>query len=225
MTDSCRNKTKAVGYQNIACHQSQAPCLVPGPQTPLSTRQWEARAALIQRAVEAQSSCRHRSCGVAGQHSGPVALLGSRHTGCTVPRTQAAVTNPGVLCCLKEIIECLAGGVRRTHESVDSKDKLSAFQPLKGENIREGVRRQFVLAKRGEKNPETWLGARKILPAPTRTRLWVRNREALVWMSSSQQPGFGAGKLHVVLLGHSRRSAAHQWCLWRHWLISFHWMA
>lgn len=86
-------------------------------------------------------------------------------------------------------------------------EKLSAFYPLKGENVREGVRRQFVLAERGEKSPETWLGARIILPAPARTRLWVRNREALVCMSSFQQPGCGAGELQVVL-GHSRRSAA-----------------
>lgn len=89
-----------------------------------------------------------------------------------------------------------------------SKDNLSAFHPLKDENVGEGVRSQFVLAERGGKSPGVWLGARVFVPAPDRTRLWARNGEALVCMSPSQQPGCGAGGLQVELLGHSRRRAA-----------------
>lgn len=209
MTDSCRNKTKAVSYQNTACHQSQAPCLASRPQPP-STRHGRGRQELhpFSGQLRPKAAARHSSCGAAKQHSGPVALLGNMHAGCTLPRPQVAATNPGALCCLKEIIQCLAGGVRRRCESVGSKDKLSAFHPLKDENVGEGVRSQFVLAERGGKSPGVWLGARVFVPAPDRTRLWARNGEALVCMSPSQQPGCGAGGLQVELLGHSRRRAA-----------------
>lgn len=64
-----------------------------------------------------------------------------------------------------------------------SKHRLSAFHPLKDENIREGVRSQFILAERGGKNPEAWLGARGFVLATSRMRLWARNRGAFVCLS------------------------------------------